>query len=174
MALKIFTSFSLDMAADLSGMNKNEISRLRKYGVVTPPKTKQGFSYSFANLLMLRLVKQLRLNDVALKDIKQAHEYLTDLDPEKSLREYKLYIRTDSKEIVYFGEKPDNDHALISASKFGQLLFAGLLVVIPVGKQLEQVRQSVISFDRDLNKSMHAKKVIPLNAVLAKYGLGCS
>jgi DNA-binding transcriptional MerR regulator len=171
MALKFFNGFSLDMAADLSGMDKREISRLREYGVVSPPKTKQGFSYSFANLLMLRLIKQLRLNDVTLKDIGQAHEYLTGLNPDRSLREYKLYIRTDSREIVYFGERPENHHALISASKFGQLLLDGLLVVIPVGKQLEQVRQNVINFDHDLDRSMRAKKVIPLDTVLARHGL---
>jgi DNA-binding transcriptional MerR regulator len=171
MALKVFKGFSLDMAADLSGLDKSEIKRLRNYGIVSPPRTKQGFAYTFANLLMLRLIKQLRLNDVNLKDIRNAHEYLSELDPNKNLREFKLYIRTDSKEIVYFGEKPDNRHALINASKFGQLLLDGLLVVIPVGKQLEQVRQNVIDFDRELDQSMRSTKVIPLDKVLARYGL---
>jgi DNA-binding transcriptional MerR regulator len=172
MALKVFNGFSLDMAADLSGLKSHEINRLRDFGVVKPTKTRQGFSYSFADLLMLRLVRQLRLNDVKLKDIHQANKYLSDLDPSRNLNNYKLYIRTDSKEIVFFGDQVDNRHALISASKFGQLLLAGLLVVIPVGRQLENLRRNVISFDRDLDRSMRAQKVIPLDAVLAQHGLG--
>jgi hypothetical protein len=121
---------------------------------------------------MLRLIKQLRVNDVRLKHFRDAHRYLSEISPDKNLSNYKLYIRTDSKEIVYFGEDIKNKGALINASKFGQLLFANSLVVIPVGKQLEQVRTNVLSWDKDLEQSMRSKKVIPLNTILTRHGIG--
>ena len=46
MSLKIFNGFTLDMAAFLAGLNEREVLLLREHGIVTPSKTKQGFSYS--------------------------------------------------------------------------------------------------------------------------------
>jgi hypothetical protein len=172
--LKIFVGFSLEVAEDMTGLKKSEIDSLRRYGVVGPGKTKQGYLYSFVDLLMLRLVKQLRLNDVTLKNIGRAHEYIADIDPTKNLSGYKLYVRTDTREIVFFGDQDsDNDKRklLINASEFGQLLHANVLLIIPVGKQLEKVRKTALQFDTDLNRSMQQKQVIPLDTLLSRHGL---
>lgn len=169
MALKIFKGFALDEAADLSGLHKWEISRLKQYGVVVPKRTKQGWSYSFTDLLMLRLVKQLRENGVKLANVRKAHEHLSNIDPEKSLRNHKLYIRSDTKDIVYFGQM--DGKTPISASQFGQLLMRGVLIILPVGVQLEAVRKNVIALDKDLDRSMRSKRVISLDTVLKRHGL---
>jgi len=172
-ALKIFNGFSLDMSSGLSHLSVRDIDSLRLHGVVKPEKTSRGFIYSFRDLLMLRVVRQLKLNDVKLKNIRQADKYLRDIDPSRDLSNYKLYIRDDTKDVLYLGDDLEKSNlSIINASRQGQLHLQRFLTILPVGKQLEQVRQDIFRMDDELDRSMRARKIISLDAVLKKHGLG--
>ena len=168
--LKVFNGFQLDVAADFTGLKPAQISRLRKSGIITPQKTKEGYCYSFTDLLALRVVRQLLLNDISIRDIRKAHLYLQSISPDKNLSSLQLYVRLDSKEILYIGEPPIDKTALVSLSRFGQLVHKGLVAVFPIGKQLESMRQDVLRLDHQLERGLRTKKVVPLDAVLKKYG----
>jgi len=168
--LRVFTGFQLDVAADFTGLKPGQISRLRKSGIITPQKTKEGYCYTFTDLLALRILRQLLLNDISIRDIGRAHSYLHSISPDKNLSSLQLCVRLDSKEILYIGEPPIDKTALVSLSRFGQLVHKGLVAVFPIGKQLESLRQDVLSLDKQLDRGLKTKKVIPLDAVLKEYG----
>ena len=167
--LKVFHGFQLELASDYSGLSTGEIRALRQNGLVSPEKTKEGFRYSFSDLLVLRLVRVLKAEGIRLRNIASAHKYLKGINPDKSLASYKLYIDDSAKSILYVGEQPQTE-SLVDATKFGQLALKNLLTILPVGKYLEQTRQEVRKFDSDLHKGLHARKTIPLNTFLRKYG----
>lgn len=173
-SLKVFDGFPLDMASDLTGLKPWEIRRFRELGVIHPSKQSGNFyKFSFADILMLRLCKHLRRMDVTIKKIGQAHHYLNRLDPQKKLDAYQLYVRKDTGDILFFGEgKYDEEKALVSASKFGQLCLKGMVHIIPVGIHLERLRKNVIDLDSRLDRGMKAKKLIPLDEIKKQYGLG--
>ncbi|MBK7745701.1 MAG: MerR family transcriptional regulator [Candidatus Obscuribacter sp.] len=85
MALKVFEGFQLEMVSELSLLSASSINTLRRHGMVTPVKQSGGYLYSFADVLTLRVIRQLRENDVPLKNIVKAHDYLSKLNTSKSL-----------------------------------------------------------------------------------------
>ncbi len=168
MKLAVFHGFSQDMVLDLTGLSPSQLRSYRESSAVKPQKTEQGYQYSFQDVLTLKLVKQLTRRNVKPAHIKNASKYFDDIDPFKSLLQYKLYLRDDSKEIIYFGDKPGQ---LINASKWGQLLIDGVLLVLPIGEELEPVRQQVIDFDAIIQRGLKQKKLIPFRDALKKHGL---
>ena len=168
--MRLFTGFQLDLASDFTGLSEGEIRGLRQSGIVTPQKTTEGYKYSFQDLLMLRLIRLLKQYGVKLKNIKRAHQYLGGLDPSKRLANFKLYIRTDSKQILYLGENPQ-ENTMVALDQFGQLMATNVLAIIPVGEQLESLRKNVISFDQTLATRINSRKVVPLGKFLKRHGL---
>lgn len=120
---------------------------------------------------MLRLVFNLKKLGVKIKNVSKAHDYLKDLDPNRKLTNFKLYIRDDRKSILYLGDKPDPRY-MVSLDEYGQMVAAGVLTILPVGKDLEAARQEVIKIDKDLARSLSSRKVVSLAALQKKYGLG--
>lgn len=169
--LKVFTGFQLDVAADFTGLKHSQIDRLRKNGVIKPTKTSTGYCYSFQDLLTLRLVRQLLLNDVTIGNITKAHDYLTGYSPEQNLANIKLYVSQETKEILYIGD-PSNDEKqfLVSMNRYGQMVLKGLVTILPVGRQLEGMRRDVIKLDKQLDKGLKAVKVVSLDTLRKKYG----
>lgn len=167
MSLKVFQGFQLEMAAEFTGMKAPQINTLKRNGIINPERTKEGFCYSFVDILLIRLCKQLRDNGVPLGKIYKAHEYLTTLDPEKRLTNLKLAVRTDTGDILELGE----DLKTVSLSQYGQLLLRGTVTILPVGKQLEKVRREVIDLDKRLNQGYKARKTISLEAMKRRYGI---
>jgi DNA-binding transcriptional MerR regulator len=169
MALTIFEGFSQDFVLDFTGLKISQLRGYREAGVVKPPKKQQGYEYSFRDVLTLKLVHQLTVYGVKPINIKNASSYLGKINPEKSLLHHKLYIRSDTKEIIFFGTK--TKHA-INASKFGQLLVDGVLLILPVGEQLEKVRIHIVDFDRNVQRGLKQRKLIPFREALKQHGLG--
>lgn len=171
--MKVFTGFSQELLVDFTELKSWEIRRLRDYGVVQPTRTKSGYRYSFADVMLLRLCRELHYRyEVSLGNIRNAHQYFAELNPEQSLDAYLLFVRNDNKDVLYFGESYDEDRALISASKCGQLAIKGAISILPVGKQLEPARQNVISFDERLNLGLTSSKFFSLKQLKKQYGSG--
>ena len=103
-----------------------------------------------------------------MTNIRHIFQRIENFGTDKDLSDLKLYIRIDSMEVLCLSETVSLS---ANVSCFKQLLIDGLLVVIPVGKQLEHVRRKVIELDRDLHRSLRSKNVVPLNELLARHGL---
>lgn len=168
--LKVFTGFQLDVAADFTGLSHSEIRWLRENKMVSPKKTKEGYIYTFGDILTLRLVRILKAHGVKPRNISRAHQYLKSYDPETSLSSLKLYLREDTKAILSIGDSPTAT-SMVSLSDYGQLLATGVLVVIPVGHQLEAMRKDVLTLDRRLGASLKAKRFSSLETVEKRYGI---
>lgn len=166
MSLKVFYGFQLDMASEFTGLKPSQINTLKRHNVVSPKKTAQGFSYSFVDILLLRLCKQMRENGVPLNKIYQAHKYLKDIDPEKKLTNLVLAVRKDTGDIIELGED-----LTVALSAHGQLIMRGVVVTLPVGKQLERVRRDVTDMDKRLSQGITAKKTVSLEAMKRRYGI---
>ncbi|MBX9689228.1 MAG: MerR family transcriptional regulator [Candidatus Obscuribacterales bacterium] len=170
--MKLFNGFALDMASEFTGLSKGEIRWLVKTGIITPQRDGNGaFCYAFRELLMLRLVKLLKINRVKVKDIKQARKYIRTIDEKKDLTKIQLYLRTDTNDILYLGEQPQ-DGVFVNMSKFGQLVQKNALSILPVGRDLEHMRSEVVDLDKSLSNRMKSKKLVSMDEVFAKYGLG--
>lgn len=173
--LQIFDGFGRDQVCDLAELTPSELQSVLRHKLVKPKRTKSGFKYSFQDLLMLRLIQSLRKQGVRIKKIEKAQQYLKHINPEHSLTNFKLYIDDETKSILYLGEKLEgfkrDNRYLTSMDKFGQLMAAGLLTILPVGKDLEGARQNVITLDRDLVRSLKAKKVVSLDSLMNQYGV---
>lgn len=167
MSLKVFQGFQLEMAAEFTGMRSAQINTLKRNGIVKPEKTKEGYCYSFTDVLMIRLCKQLLDNGVRLGKLYKAHQYLTELDPEKRLTNVRLAVRIDTGDILWLGE----DLKTVSISDFGQLILRGTVSVLPVGKQLEKVRREVLELDKRLDVGYRAKRTVSLEAMKRRYGI---
>ncbi|HEY9678641.1 MAG TPA: MerR family transcriptional regulator [Drouetiella sp.] len=167
--MKVFDGFQLDLASEFSGLSLSEIRVLRSKGVVKPERTRQGFKYSFSDILVLRLVRVLKAAGIKVRNIAKAHEYLSDINPEKSLASYMLYINRESKSILYVGENP-TEGVLVNATQYGQLVAKNLLVALPIGTYLEEVRKSILKLDSDLDAGLRTTKTISLATFLRKYG----
>lgn len=169
--VQVFDGFSQDMVQDFTGLKAWEVRRIREYGIVVPEKTAVGFKYSFADVLMLRLCKELKYRyEVSLNNIKRANQYFALLDPSTKLDNYRLFVRSDTGEILFFGDEYNGDEALINASKLGQLAIKGAIIILPVGKHLEHVRQNLVRLDERLSKSLKSRKFISLGEMKRKYG----
>ena len=167
MGLKVFLGFAREMAVDLTGLSTGELRTLRQHKVVKPELTDEGYRYSFQDLLILRVVRSLKHYGVKVKNIKAAHHYLQQVEPEKNLSSFKLYVRDDTRQILGLGPDPNVMRAF---DQFGQLMASNLLTILPIGKELEETRQEVINFDRRLSKSLKERKVIPLSEIDREYG----
>jgi len=170
--LKIFEGFSLDMASDISALSKGEIRWLLKQGILSPAKDEHGANvFSFSELLMLRLVRLLKVMRVRVKNIKRARQYIKQMDPGKDLTNVMLYMDTGTHELLYLGEKPQKG-ILVNINKSGQLQPRQLLAILPVGPDLEFMRRDVIDLDKTLSKRLKSKKLVSMEDVFKKYGLG--
>lgn len=169
--LKLFDGFSRDMAADLTDLRPGEVEWLRTQGIVEPQKNKGGYYlYDFTDLLVLRLVRQLKLNDIPVKNIKKAKQYLATFDPNCSLTAVNLFVRRESGRIMYIGEDPQPD-VKVDMTQGGQLVRTDVCCVVPVGKALERVRKEVIGMDRTLAQRVKSKKFVSADDVYRQYGL---
>jgi len=168
--LKLFSGFSLDMASDFTGLRPGEIDWLRQQGIVAPKKKASRYVYTFTDLLVLRLVRRLKINDIRVSNVKKAKNYLGSIDPEKSLINVTLYIGARTGQIYYIGEEPQQD-VMVSITQQGQLVRKDFVWAIPIGKDLERVRKEIISLDKDLSERIAKPKPISLEAGLKKYGL---
>ncbi len=169
MALKVFEGFAREQAAEFSGLTPGEIAWLRESKIVTPKRTKEGYQYTFQEILMLKLIKSLKVFGVPLKNVKAAQSYLKDLDPNKSLINYMLYVNMHDKSILYLGELPQ-ESSMVSLSHAGQLMHKNLLAILPVGEELENCRREVIELDKTIDRGLKAKRVISLDQLKKKYG----
>jgi DNA-binding transcriptional MerR regulator len=161
MTLQAFDGFQLDFASELSGLKPSTVATLRKHGIVKPERKSVGYSFSFADVLTLRLVRQLIDMGVKAKKIYLAHEYLSNIDPSKCLLHLELAINYDTGDIIKIGEN------LVSLSSHGQLLLPGVNYIIPIGHNLEQVRKNVIKLDQRL--SSRPSRTLTVEAILKKY-----
>ena len=169
--MKLFKGFALDMASDFTGLSKGEIRWLVQTNIISPHKDAGAYCYSFKELIMLRLIRLLKLYRVKVKNIKQARKYLKSLDEKKDLTQYQLYVRTDTNHILYLGEQPD-EGVLVDTNQYGQLVQKNCLSILPVGRDLEQMRSEVVDLDETLAKRVKSKKLVPMEEVFAKYGIG--
>lgn len=168
--LQIFDGFGRDQVCDITGLSKTDLANVVKQKIVQPERTRVGYKYTFQDLIFLRLINTLRTFKVSVKNIRNAHHYLKDINPSKSLIHYALWLGRDSKKIFYLGEEVDPDY-IVSASDFGQLYAKGMILIIPVGKHLEETRKEVIDLDKRLARSLRSTKVIPLETVKKNYGV---
>jgi hypothetical protein len=169
--LSLFNGFSLDMASDFTGLRPGELNWLRQQGIVQPTKVGSAFMYTFTDLLVLRLVRQLKRVNVKVKSIKKAKNYLNSLDPSQSLTNVALYIGENSGKIYYIGESPQQD-VLVDLTQGGQLVRSDFVVVLRVGRELESMRKEVLGLDTTVSQRLKAPRLIPLEEGLKKYGLG--
>lgn len=170
-SLKLFDGFSLDMAADFAGLRPGELTWLRKQGIVKPTKRGSAYMYTFTHLLVLRLVYRLKRENIPVKSIKKAKEYLSSIDPSKNLANIALYVGQDTGKIYYIGESPQKD-VLVELTQGGQLVRRDFLRTLPVGRELEMMRKDVLSLDKTLSTRIKSPKLVPFDQGLKKYGLG--
>ena len=169
--MKVFDGFTADMASDFTGLTPGEIEWLRSQGIVLPKRAKAGYYiYTFTELLMMRLVKLLKLNKIKVKNIKKSKDYLKNIEPSKRLFNLKLYIHSSSGDILYLGEEPQNN-VMVNMTKFGQLMAQNLLDILPVGRDLEELRLEVVGLDDSLAERIQSPKLIPMEQVFKKYGI---
>lgn len=165
--LKVFNGFQLDMAADFTDMSPSKINTLRKKGILKPEKTSEGYCYSFADILTLRLCQQLRENNVPLNNVYNAHEYLQNWDPGRSLLHIKIKVRDPDGQIL---EIIDNE-TVICLSQFGQLIHSDIVRTISVGKEMEKVRLNVLAFEKTVTKGMEIKRTVSVEAMKRHFGI---
>jgi hypothetical protein len=169
---QLFDGFALDMASEMSGLSKGEIRWLGQQRILGPEKDAQGsFKYNFSELLMLRVVRLLKLNRVKVKDIKKARGFIREIDPTRDLTNIQLYVRSDTREILYVGEEPQRG-VLVNMSQFGQLIQKNLLTILPIGRDLEHMKQEIVDLDQTLASRVKSKKLVSLDDVFKKYGVG--
>ncbi|MBA4026793.1 MAG: hypothetical protein C0473_00985 [Cyanobacteria bacterium DS3.002] len=161
MSLKFLDGFQLEMASELSGLKPASINTLRNKNVVVPAKTANGYAYSFADVLTLRVIRQLRDNGVPPVKIYKAHDYLSTLDCSNSLAGLMLAVRTDTGDVLEVG-----DH-MVSLSQYGQLIIAGAVSIIPIGRTLEPLRQNVVELDKRF--SQKRRQTVSVSSLVQKY-----
>jgi hypothetical protein len=169
--LQLFQDFSLDMAADFTGLRPGEVNWCRKQRIVTPHKRGASFMYSFTDLLVLRTVRQLKGVKVPVKNIKMAKDYLRGIDSSRSLTNVALYIGDSTGKIYYIGENPQKD-VMVELTQGGQLVRSDFVVMLRVGRDLDAMRKDILGQDKTLATRLKSPKLIPLEQGLKKYGLG--
>lgn len=170
MDLKVFEGFSLEMAAEFTGLRSHEIDWLRKTRVVTPLKRGHSFLYVFQDLLMLRLVRLLKMLGVRLRNVRKASDYLREFDASRKLTNLEIFIDKSKKTLLYLGEDPD-PNLVVSLSEHGQIQGRPLIWILPIGRALEEMRRNVTRYDNTLSRRLKSKKVVPMEEVFRRYGI---
>jgi DNA-binding transcriptional MerR regulator len=165
--LKIFDGFQLDLACEFTGLSVAQVKTLRLHGIVAPVKRAGSYLYSFRDLLMLRLIKILKELEVTPTNIVRAHQYLGDLNLGHNLSNTKLWLRSDTKDILGLGDELTS----VALNRHGQLVAKCLVEAIPVGRPLENMRQKVLNFDNALCAGLRPGKTFQLDELRRKYDI---
>jgi DNA-binding transcriptional MerR regulator len=143
--------FTIDFAADFSGIPESQIASLEKKGILNPEKHGRSKHYRYGDIYTLRLVGLFRKAGIKLCHIEAAYEYLSELKPDQTLTSFILLH--DGKEVFAVV-----DGNTLSASRFGQRIFDGTIQMLAVGMELEQLRLNMNAYVIDLKDSAEKLK----------------
>jgi len=143
--------FTVDYAADFSGLTEKRISTLEKKGILSPEKHARARYYSYGDIYILRVVRILRASGIHLSNIEAAYEYLKALKPDQPLTSFILLH--DGKEVYAL-----LDGNTVSATRFGQMILEGTVKMIAVGSELEALRLKMNGYVDNLKKASQELK----------------
>lgn len=139
--------FTVDFAADFSGLSESRISALEKKGILKPERHGRSRYYTYPDIYVLRIFKILLGLGIRNVDISAAYEYLKDLKPDQPLSSFsllhdnrKIYAILDSKELV-------------NASAWGQRILEGTIQLEAIGSELERLRKGINDYVSGVKKT---------------------
>jgi DNA-binding transcriptional MerR regulator len=138
--------FTVDFAADFSGLTEARINALEKKGILSPEKHSRSRYYTYGDIYILRIVKILRLSGIRLANIEAAYAYLKGLKPDQPLTSFILLH--DGNEVYALV-----DGNTVSATRYGQMIIKGTIKMIAVGSELESLRRKMNRYVDSVKKS---------------------
>ena len=69
------------------------------------------------------------------------------------------------------GEEPQRG-VLVNMSQFGQLIQKNVLTILPIGRDLQHMKNEIVELDQTLASRVKSKKLVSLDDVFKKYGVG--
>lgn len=139
--------FTIDFAADFSGLSESKINALEKKGILKPRRHGRSRYYGYSDIYILRIIKILRGLGIRHIDISAAYEFLKDIRPEQPLSSFtllhdyhKVYALIDGK-------------TLVNASAWGQQIFEGTIQMEAIGSELERLRKNINGYVSSIKKS---------------------
>lgn len=146
---EIFDGFALAHVCRATGFRREEVEVLTSRRILLPENTALGHMYHYSDLLVLGIVRCLGRINQKFSGMKRAHEFLKHLRPQDPLRNFKIYINNFRNNILYVGSAPTTAN---SAEKYLRLISTGELIVVPVGRDLEDTRLRIAEVDREFTR----------------------
>lgn len=175
MSNKTNIAFNNKFVSSLTGASVRQLNNWDKIGLIKPSVQEtygRGTSrlYSFEDIVEVKTVMFLRSQNVFMKKIKIAVEYLKNvLKYERPLKEAKLV--TNGKEIYVTDEDINSIYSKwFSASQHGQIVFNP--IIVPLGFIVEEVENKFLKYEKRLKegeKEYKEGKTISLDSVREQY-----
>ena len=142
--------FTSDFAEDFSGLSQKQIRSLEKAGALTPIREHGCKYYNYTDICILKTAKILKRNGIKPSTIKNALEYLQDLDIQQPLTSFILLHDRQSVYALLENRK-------VNASKWGQMVLDGTIETIALGSELEHTRQAMRNYVSEMSRRINDK-----------------
>lgn len=168
-------AFNNKFVSSLTGVSVRQLNNWDKIGLIKPSVQKSHGPgtlrlYSFEDIVEVKTVMFLKSQNISLKKIKKAVNYLKKfLKYESPLKEAKLV--TNGKEIYSTTEDINSIYSTwFSASQHGQIVFNP--IIVPLGFIIEEVENKFLKYEKRLSEGEEEYKkgeTISLDSVREKY-----
>ena len=151
-------AFNSNFVASLTGASITQLNIWDKKGIVSPSILKSSGRgsvrlYSFRDIVAIKTVLYLRNNNIKLKDIKNAVEYLkNDFDYSQPLSE--IVLLSNGKDVLAAPQQNINDitSKWLAANKFGQLVMP---FVVPMGAITKNIDSAIEKYNKRIDEPKH-------------------
>jgi DNA-binding transcriptional MerR regulator len=143
--------FTRQDAIKLSGLTRTQIGYLEDIGIITPIKPHiRSCLYSWGQILELRIIAKIR-ETLSLQQIRQAKQYLQDIDFNSDLRSSKIVVGNTA---LYLLQENEDALLTISGKHLGQFALTQIILCNDVIEDLMKNRSNnIVDFEKKLESS---------------------
>jgi len=92
--------FSTKTVMQATGASSNQIKYWVKTGIISPEKSGKNYSFSFREIIKIRLITDLKKNELSLQKIRAGIENLARILPDSDENLSNLIIYTDGSDMI--------------------------------------------------------------------------
>ena len=171
---KYHIAFNTNYVSSLTGASISQLNSWDRDNIVSPSILKsEGRGsirmYSFKDIVEIRTVKYLRDNQVPLKEIKRAIDYLRNsLNFDKPLSELVLIASNHNILCTPQGNINDITSQWLAAIKYGQLVMS---FMVPLGAITKDLDEAITKYTKRIDEAEEEEKngtLIPLSNIEEK------
>lgn len=154
-------AFNTNFVASLTGASVAQLNMWDKKKIVSPSILKSSGRgsirlYSFKDIVEVKTVLHLRTNNISIKNIKMAIDYLqNNLDYESPLSE--LVLISNGRDVLCAPQSKINDISAqwIAADKYGQLVMP---FIVPFGAITQSINAAIEKYNKRIAEAEKEEK----------------